>query len=136
MKIVELIFEFISEAWGLIYKLALVILAIVVIVAFIKGCAANATLNEHSSCQQFQQADTATQDKVLQDMMAAHHDQGSVSVTRFSVTLYCNVHDDNSPIDGIYNSSNAGQQSAQALHISAPLTALVYSSQAWSKAAA
>lgn len=112
MKTLALIFDFISDAWGLIVKVALVILAIVVIVGFLKSCAANATLSEHSSCQQFEQADTTTQDKVLQDMMAAHHSQGSVSVTRFSVTLYCNVHDDNSPIDGIYNSSNVSQQSA------------------------
>lgn len=97
---------------GADFEGALVILAIVVIVGFIKSCTANATLSEHSSCQQFGQADTTTQDKVLQDMMAAHHSQGSVSVTRFSVTLYCNVHDDNSPIDGIYNSSNVSQQSA------------------------
>ena len=124
MNILALIFDFISEAWGLIFKGALVVLAIVVIVGFIKSCTANATLSEHSSCQQFEQADTTTQDKVLQDMMISHHSQGSVSVTRFSVTLYCNVHDENSPIDGIYGSGNVGQQPAQALHISAPLMTL------------
>jgi hypothetical protein len=112
MKTLALIFDFISDAWGLIFKLALVILAIVVVVGFIKSCTTSATLSEHSSCQQFEQADTTTQDKVLEDMMAAHHSRGSVSVTRFSVKLYCTVHDDNSPIDGIYNSSNVSQQSA------------------------
>lgn len=111
MKTLAVIFGLISEAWGLIVKVALVILAIVVIVGFLKSCSANATLNEHSSCQQFEQADGATQDKVLQDMMAAHGSQGSLSVVRFSVELYCKVHDDNSPIDGIYSSSSAGQQS-------------------------
>ena len=109
---------------GLIFKGALVILAIVVVVGFIRSCSANATLSEHSSCQQFEQADATTQNKVLQDMMISHHSQGSVSVTRFSVTFYCNVHDENSPIDGIYGSGNVGQQPAQALHISAPLMAL------------
>jgi hypothetical protein len=132
MKILSLIFDLISEAWGLILKGALVILAIVVIVGFIKSCTANATLSEHSGCQQFEQADTTTQDKVLQDMIVAHHSQSSVSVTRFSVTLYCNVHDDNSPIDGIYGSGNVGQQSAQALHISTPLMALKRNSWATS----
>lgn len=48
--------------------------------------------------------------------MVSHNTQGSVSVTRFSVTLYCEVHDENSPIDGIYNGGNVGQQPAQALH--------------------
>ena len=129
METLALIFAFISEAWGLIVKVALVILAIVVIVGFIKSCTANATLSEHSSCQQFGQADTTTQDKVLQDMIAAHHSQDSVSVTRFSVTLYCNVHDDNSPIDGVYSGGNVGQQPPQALHISVPLMALVYRSE-------
>jgi len=112
MKIVALIFAIINEAWSLIWKGALVILAIVVIVGFIRSCTANATLNEHSSCQQFEQADTSTQDKVLQDMLAAHHDYSGLSLTRFSVTLYCNVHHENSPIDGVYNSGQVGQQSA------------------------
>jgi len=136
MKVFAVIFGLISEAWGLIFKLAIVILVIVGIVGFIKSCTANATLSEHSSCQQFGQADTTTQNKVLQDMMASHHDQGSISTTLFSVTLYCEIHDQNSPIDGVYNSGNVGQQPAQVLHISVPLTALVYSSQAWPKAAA
>ena len=119
MKNLDLIIELISDAWGLIWKGALVIIVIVAIVGFLKACAANATLSEHSSCQQFQQADTTTQDKILQDMLSAHHSNGSVSAIRLSVGLYCEFHNDNSPIDGIYNSSNIGQQSAQALHISA-----------------
>ena len=109
MKIAALIFGAISELWGLIFKLAIVVIVIVAAVAFVKSCAANATLSEHSSCQQFSQADTTTQDKVLRDMMTAHHDPlPSLSVTRFSVTLYCDTHDDSSPIDGVYNSSDAG----------------------------
>jgi hypothetical protein len=39
---------------------------------------ANATLSERSSCQQFEQADTITQDEVLQDMIASHHSYDSV----------------------------------------------------------
>lgn len=120
MEILDLIFGLISEAWGLIFKIALVVIAIVVVVGFIKGCTANATLSEHSSCQQFEQADTTTQDKVLQDMIVAHHSYDGLSLTRLSVTLYCNVHDDNSPIDGVYSGGNVGKQPAQALHMSAP----------------
>ena len=97
-----------------------------VIVGFLKSCTANATLNENSSCQQFQQADTTTQDRVLQDMIAAHHSHESVTVTRFSVTLYCNVHDDNSLIDGIYNSSNVDQKQLQ--NILTPTVTQVFSS--------
>jgi hypothetical protein len=52
-------------------------------------------------------------------MVAAHHSYDSLSLTRLSVTFYCNVHDDNSPIDGIYGSGNVGKQPAQALHMSA-----------------
>lgn len=104
MKIVVLILDFISEAWSLIFKLALVIIAIVVVVGFIRSCTANATLNEHSSCSQFGQADTTTQNNVLQQMMVSHHDQqGSVALTRASVSLYCDFHDNSSPIDGIYS---------------------------------
>lgn len=115
MKVAALIFGFISEAWSLLFKIALVIVAIVVVVGFIRGCATNATLSEHSSCQQFAQADTTTQNNVLQDMMTAHHSQGGVALERDSVILYCQLHDSSSPIDGIYNSSNV-EQPAQALH--------------------
>lgn len=120
MKTLAFIFDLISGTWGLIVKISLVVIAFVIIVGFIKSCAANATLSEHSSCQQFEQADTATQDKVLQDMMTAHQSQDSISLTRFSVTLYCDTHDDNAPIDGIYNGGNIGQQWAQFVEESSP----------------
>jgi hypothetical protein len=42
------------------------------------------------------------------------------------VTLYCNVHDDNSLIDGIYNSSNVDQKQLQ--NILAPTVTQVFSS--------
>ena len=116
MKIISLIFDLINGAWSLIFKVALVIIAIVVVVGFVSSCMTNATLSEHSSCKQFEQADTTTQDNVLRDMMTAHNNQGSLSTTRFSVTLYCNVHDENSPIDGIYNSSNVDQARFLALN--------------------
>ena len=112
MKAVAFIFDLISGTWSLIFKLAIVIVVIVGIWSFVNSCAANATLNEHSSCKQFDQADATTQDKVLQDMMTSHHSQDGISIERFSVTLYCDTHDENSPIDGIYNSSNVGQQPA------------------------
>ena len=126
MKTFGLVLAFISEAWGLLFKLAIVILVIAGIWIFISNYFANATLSEHSSCKQFEQADTSTQNKVLQDMMTAHHDTGSVSTTVFSLTLYCDTHDQNSPIDGIYSGGNVGHQPAQALHIRAPLMALMY----------
>ena len=129
MKVVAVIFALIGEAWGLIFKLAIVVVAIVIAWSFISSCAANATLSEHSSCQQFQQADTSTQNKVLQDMMNAHNDQDGLATTRFSVTLYCEVHDSSSPIDGIYSGGNVGNQPAQAVHILAPSRVSVYSSR-------
>jgi hypothetical protein len=89
-------------------------------VAFVKSCATNATLNEHSSCGQFQQADADTQNRVLQDMMAAHHDQGSISTTRASLTLYCALYGDSAPIDGIYGSGGSvGPRSAHPLYTGA-----------------
>jgi hypothetical protein len=74
MKNLGLVFGLINGVRSLIFKLAIVILVIVGIVAFINSCATNASLNEHSSCQQFEQADSTTQNTVLQNMMAAHHD--------------------------------------------------------------
>jgi hypothetical protein len=112
MKTFDLIFGLISGAWGLVFKLALIVIAIVYVVGFIKTFTANATLDERSSCQQFQQAAAATQDKVFQDMMNAHNDHGSLSLTRTSVTLYCDFHASSSPIDAVFmldaNSSFCG----------------------------
>lgn len=106
-----------GEVWGFIYKSAIVVVVIVGIVVFFKSCAANATLNEHSSCGQFQQADATMQNQVLQDMMNAHHDtSGNIQLTRFSVNLYCNVYGPSAPIDGIYNGGGyIEQRPAQAL---------------------
>ena len=112
MKALALIFGTINGIWSLIYKLAIVIIVGVGIWAFVNSCVANATLSEHSSCQQFQQADTNTQNKVLQDMITAHHDIDGLTLTRLSVTLYCDTHDSSSPIDGIYNGGHVDQQLA------------------------
>jgi hypothetical protein len=136
VKTLAIISELISGAWSLIFKAAIVILVIVGIVAYISSCANNATLNEHSSCQQFEQADSSTQDKVLQDMLTAHQDSSDISTVRLSVSLYCNLHDSNSPIDGVYNSSNVEQQTVEALHIQVPAMAPLYWSHAWSKTVA
>ena len=124
-EVVGLIAMLIGEGWGLIYRLALVILAIVFVVFFIKGCAANATLNEHSSCSQYEQADTDTQNKVLQQMMNAHNDHSSVEFARTDVELYCTIKGDNAPIDGVYSGGHISQQPPQALHTSAPRIALL-----------
>lgn len=124
-EVVGLIAMLIGEGWGLIYRLALVVLAIAFVVFFIKGCAANATLNEHSSCSQYAQADTDTQNKVLQQMLNAHNDHSSVQFARANVQLYCMIKGDNAPIDGVYSSGHVSQQPSQALHISAPGIALV-----------
>lgn len=136
MRILAVIIDLISGTWSLIFKVAIVIVVIVGIVSFVKSCANNATLSEHSSCQQFEQADSTTQDKVLQDMLTAHNDQSSVSTARFSVTLYCNLHDPNSPIDGVYSSGDVEHPPVQALYIPVPGMAPFYSGQLWSKAAA
>ena len=124
-EVLGLIAGLIGEGWGLIYRLAIVVIAIVFVVFFIKGCAANATLNEHSSCSQFEQADTDTQNKVLQQMMDAHNDHESVDTARFSVGLYCQIKGDNAPIDGVYSSGHIGQPPSQALHGLAPSIALI-----------
>ena len=124
-EVVGLIAMLIGEGWGLIYRLALVILAIVFVVFFIKGCAANATLNEHSSCSQYEQADTDTQNKVLQQMMNAHNDHSSVEFARTDVELYCTIKGDNAPIDGVYSSGHVGRQPSQAFRTSAPRIALL-----------
>lgn len=116
MKTIAIIIGAISEIWSLLFKIAIVIVVIVGIWAFINSRIANATLNERSSCQQFQQADTATQNKVLQDMMTAHHDTTGLALTRFSVTFYCNVHDGSSPIDGVYSSGHVDRQLAEAIY--------------------
>lgn len=124
-----LILSLLGSGWNLVVRLAVVIVVIVGGVAFINSCAASATLSEHSSCQQFQEASADAQTKVLQDMMAAHHDQESLSTARFSVTLYCNLEGGSAPIDGVYSGGDTGQQPAQALHIWAPLAVLATSSQ-------
>jgi|GEM_PF-4117949 len=110
---------FIRNAWGPTFRVALVSIALVGVLGLTASC--SSSLNEHSSCQDFEQADTATQNQVLQDMMAAHGSQGSLDLTRTSVELYCSFHDSSSPIDGIYGSGNVGQPPAQALHRAAPL---------------
>lgn len=120
----------IADLWGLIYKVAIVIIAIVAIVAFVRSCAANASLDEHSSCQQFEQADTATQDIVVQNMQQAHNDTSGVYTAIFSIKLYCSVHGDNAPIDGIYNASHIHPQFAHAHS----RETLVDTIRAWSKA--
>lgn len=124
-EVVGLIAMLIGEGWGLIYRLAIVVIAIAFIVFLIKGCAANATLNEHSSCSQYEQADTDTQNKVLQQMMNAHNDHSSVEFARTNVELYCTIKGDNAPIDGVYSGGDVGQPPSQALHISTPRTALL-----------
>ena len=136
MKTLEIIVGLLGEGWNLILKLAVVIFVIFLVVGFIRSCSANATLNEHSSCQQFAQADTDTQNKVLQDMMNAHGDHESIQTARFSVTLYCNVYGDSAPIDGIYGSGLNSQRSASAMHVSTPQMALRYASQARARTAA
>lgn len=135
-SIVGIVFGLISGTWSLLFKLAIVILVIVGIVSYISSCANNASLSEHSSCQQFEQADSSTQDKVLQDMLTAHHDTLGLSTIRLSVGLYCNLHDPNSPIDGVYNSSHLGQQPALAVYMHVPAIAPKYANQQWPKAVA
>jgi hypothetical protein len=124
-EVLGLIAVLIGEGWGLIYRLAIVVIAIAFIVFLIKGCAANATLNEHSSCSQYEQADTDTQNKVLQQMLDAHNDHSDIQFARTNVELYCTIKGDNAPIDGVYSGGHIDQQPSRALHGSAPSIALI-----------
>ncbi|HKV85165.1 MAG TPA: zinc ribbon domain-containing protein, partial [Ktedonobacterales bacterium] len=65
--VIELIVDLIGGAWSLIVSAAVVIVVVVAGIAFIKSHF-GAGLSEHSTCQQFEQADASAQDKVLQDM--------------------------------------------------------------------
>jgi hypothetical protein len=96
-----------SGLWGLISRVVIAIVVIFLGIAAFHAIFPDVGLNEHSSCQQFEQADTNAQNQVLQDMLTAHHDPNpsqDVGEARFSVTLYCNIYGDNAPIDGIYSS--------------------------------
>ncbi len=114
MKTLAIIADLITGAWGLIFKLALVVIAIALAVSFIHSCGSG--LTEHSSCQDYQQASTDAQNKVIEDMIAAHGgSKNSFATTRASVELYCTFHAPDSPIDGIYSSGQVGQPLAQVL---------------------
>lgn len=102
MSGLEVALALLFELPGLI-KGILVIGVIIVVIVTVTNLN-NGGLTEHSSCQQFEQADSDAQNKVLQQMMAAHNDPSSnIGETRFSLTLYCNVMGPSAPIDGIYN---------------------------------
>lgn len=102
MSGLEVALALLLELPGLIKGILVIGVIIVVIVAVTN--LNNGGLTEHSSCQQFEQADSDAQNKVLQQMMAAHNDPSSnIGETRFSLTLYCNVMGPSAPIDGIYN---------------------------------
>ncbi len=90
-------------------KGALASLVLMIVAGPLASCSVSPALTEHSSCKQFREADSAAQNQVLQDMMAAHHDHGSLSTAHLSVTLYCNVYGDGAPIDGVYGSGTGSQ---------------------------
>ena len=112
-----------GELTRIIYRLVIAGLVIVGLIVLVVSCANNASLNEHSSCQQFAQADSSTQDKVLQDMMNAHNDHESIQLARASLNLYCDVYGGSAPIDGIYGGGDVAPQSGQALHAVKPAIA-------------
>jgi len=96
-----------GSLWGLISRVVIAILLIVGGIAIFHALFPDVGLNEHSTCQQFEQADTDAQNRVLQDMLTAHNDPNpsqDVGLARFSVEAYCFTHSDSSPIDGIYSS--------------------------------
>ena len=133
---VQVILALISGAWGLIAGAATIIIVVIGGIAIISNITASATLTEHSSCQQFEQASSDAENKVLQEMMASHHDTSSVQEARFSLNLYCNVEGPSAPIDGIYGRGSVGTQPVAALDIRSPLTTARNSSQAWQLVAA
>lgn len=133
--ILGLVVGLLGEGWGCITRLAIVIVVIVGGVLFIQHLVGNATLNEHSSCQQFEQADSDAQTKVLQEMMAAHNDHSSIQTARFSVNLYCNVYGGSAPIDGVYgNGSSLNRQPTHGTDGGTAPMALLNWTRAWSLA--
>ena|SRR5579884_3935286 len=95
----------IGDGIGMLWRGVIVIAVIVGGFLWVKSLVGGG-LTEHSSCQDFQQASADAQNKVLQDMLAAHHSNDSIQLARFSVNLYCNVYGGSAPIDGIYGSGN------------------------------
>lgn len=93
--------------WNLIRNLALIIGGILILGTIIGHLGVG--LSEHSSCQDYEQADSGAQTKVLQDMMAAHGTPADeLQGTRVSVELYCAVYGGSAPIDGIYSGGKTG----------------------------
>jgi hypothetical protein len=108
----------INSLWDFIYRLAIVAGIIILIVVFISSCANNMGLNEHSSCQQFQQADSSTQDNVVQAMEQAHGDTTPPGIVIGSIDLYCDVYGSNAPIDGIYGNGGGDVKPQQRRNVS------------------
>lgn len=96
----EIALALLFELPGLIKGLFVIGVIVVVIIAVMN--LNNGGLTEHSTCQQYEQASYDDQTKVLQQMMAAHHDTSYIETARVSVGLYCNVEGPNVPIDGVY----------------------------------
>jgi hypothetical protein len=102
-NVLQLILAVLLELPGLIRGI-LILAVIVGGIILVKDAVFPPSLTEHSTCQQFEQADYNAQTQVLQQMMTAHGDKGGdIGTTRLSVGLYCNIMGPNAPIDGIYN---------------------------------
>ncbi len=87
LGVVGLGIDLIGGAWRLILGIGVILF----VVFLIRSCVTSATLNEHSSCGDFAQASADDQNRVLQDMRAAHHDTSSIQTTRVSLNLYCTL---------------------------------------------
>lgn len=117
MTIALVIAALFGELTRSVYRIAIVILVLVGVVALVNSCVSNATLSEHSSCQQFNQASASAQDQVLQAMLTAHHSQDGIAAERASLNLYCAFSGDNAPIDGIYGSGKTRQPTRLVLSV-------------------
>lgn len=129
-EVVGLIADLIGGTWNLLVSAAVIIVVVVGGIAFIKSHFGS-SLNEHSTCQQFEQADASAQDKVLQDMITAHGGHDSVTTARFSVNLYCSIYGGGAHIDGVYGSGYVSAGADRVSRGAAPaLVYVVYASQA------
>ncbi|MGH2487683.1 MAG: hypothetical protein ACRDHE_16905 [Ktedonobacterales bacterium] len=127
---IEVIVALIIGGWEFIWKLTVVILVVVGGFILIKQFVASHSLSTSSNCQQFQQADSGAQDRVLQQLITEHHDLNSVATDRLLMNLYCNLYGGSAPLEGAYGSGDVGQQPAALASRTGPVPLMVaYSRQ-------
>lgn len=122
--VIKVILALIGGGWNLLVSIAIGVIVIAVGFTVIKGWISGSSLNEHSTCSQFQQASSSDQDEVLQSMIASHGGHDSLTTARFSVNLYCNLYGGSAHIDGIFGNGGSLESQPSEARIARP--ALVY----------